>query len=162
MLCSISFTIFIFSSFFLLLRDFLTLSGKLCQCLRYDDITIFLENSISWLADSRGSTWSGDFPKTMIYPTFDPMGISRARKLKMNAPKTSKNIHGNNVSIDKNCWTRWGSVLATGKIKSKARRWMRYCITNSLEIKANFVLQFVLQGPAGYIFFPLYFLQVKF
>lgn len=28
---------------------------------------------------------------------------------------------------------------------------MRYCITNSLEIKANFVLQFVLQGPAGYI-----------
>ena len=30
-----------------------------------------------------GWTWSGDFPKILIYLNFDPMGCSRAQKLKI-------------------------------------------------------------------------------
>ena len=35
----------------------------------------------------RGWTWSGDLPKTLIYLNFDPMGVSKAQKLKMKHKK---------------------------------------------------------------------------
>ena len=53
-------------------------------------LAIFRKNSNSCLEDFRGWTWSVDLPKTIIYPNFDSIDISRARKLKINNLKRSK------------------------------------------------------------------------
>ena len=54
------------------------------------------------------STCFEDLLKTM---SFDPIGISRARKLKMDDLKRPKILwYCHNVSIDKSHWTRWGSL----------------------------------------------------
>ena len=55
-----------------------------------------LESSIK---NSRGSTWSGDLLKTIIYPSFNTMGISKVRKLKIIDPKESCYRHNVNVKI---------------------------------------------------------------
>jgi len=68
---------------------------------RYGDITTFFTVLISWLEDSRGSTWSGDLLKTMIYPSFNSMGISKVQKLEINDPKVSwycHNVNGTKVT----------------------------------------------------------------
>ena len=41
-------------------------------------LTLF---SNSWFDNPRGSVWSEELPRTMIYPNFDPIGISRAQKI---------------------------------------------------------------------------------
>ena len=51
----------------------------------------FFYESNSWLEDSRSSVWSGDLPKTTIYPMFGPMGISRPHFKKMNDLQHQKN-----------------------------------------------------------------------
>ena len=56
-------------------------TGRVCLG-RYFGM-IFFDDSNSWFEDSRGWTWSGELPKILIYPNFDPMGISRVQKFKM-------------------------------------------------------------------------------
>ena len=51
--------------------------------MRYGKIKIFLDNSNSWINDSR------DWAMRLGYPNFDPMGVSRAQRLKI---ETFKNI----------------------------------------------------------------------
>ena len=53
-------------------------------------LAIFRKKSNSWLENFRVWTWSGDLPKTIIYPNFDSMDVSRAWKLKINNLKSSQ------------------------------------------------------------------------
>ena len=70
------------------------------QCLYYDNIIIFSNFKFN----------SRDWSKIIIYPNFDPMGVSKAQKLKMNALKCPKmSWYHHYISIDENHWTRWGS-----------------------------------------------------
>jgi len=62
-------------------------------------VTWHVSYKITTLLDnSKGSTWSSDLSKTMIYPNSDSMGISRVQKLKIKDPKVSWYRHNVNVT----------------------------------------------------------------
>ena len=69
-------------------------------CLRHDILN---------LEDSKGSSWSGHLPNTMIYPNFDLKVVTKSRLLKMNDLKIPK-ISWYRHDIDESRWTRWGSL----------------------------------------------------
>ena len=91
---------------------------------------MFLEDSNSWLEDSRGSTGSWDLLKTTIYTNFDSMGNSRVPKIKS---KLFKNVV---ISSIMSGWQNCQTLKSLVKTKVKyniiyhKKRWTKVLFTD--------------------------------